>query len=119
MTKPAFYLTRHAARTLRDIHARSLEQWGAARADRYLDEIYAVLNKIAADPDPDVLRKRRSMPFSMVPAGKHFVVYDRSSKGIVVLALLHQRRDIEHIIADMKPDFLAEIAAIKASVGKA
>ena len=113
MTKPVFYLTRQATRMLRDIHVRSTEQWGETTADRYMDEIYVVLNKIAANPDIGKLRKPRSMPFSMAPAGKHFVVYDRFDKGIVVLTLLHQHRDVEHIIADMEPSFLAEIEALK------
>jgi toxin ParE1/3/4 len=113
MTKPAFYLTRHALMMLHNIHVRSTEQWGGATADRYMDEVYAVLNKITANPNLGKLRKPRSMPFSMVPAGKHFIVYDRFNKGVVVLTLLHQRRDIEHIIADREPSFLAEIEALK------
>jgi len=113
MTKPAFYLTRHALLTLRDIHARSTEQWGETTADRYMDEVYAVLNKIAANPDLGKLRKPRSMPFSMAPAGKHFVVYDLFDKGVVILTLLHQHRDIERIIAEMEPSFFAEIETLK------
>jgi toxin ParE1/3/4 len=116
MTRPAFYLTRHAARMLRDIHAQSSERWGETTANRYMDEIYAALRKIAANPDLGKLRKPRSIPFSMVPVGKHFVVYDRFEKGVVVLTLLHRHRDIEHIIAVMKPDFFAEIEAVKKSM---
>ncbi|MDD3288869.1 MAG: type II toxin-antitoxin system RelE/ParE family toxin [Alphaproteobacteria bacterium] len=113
MTKPVFYLTRQAARILRDIHAHSTKQWNKRTADRYINEIYAVMNKIAATPALGKLRKSRSMPFSMVPAGKHFIVYDCIDKGVVILTLLHQRRDIERIISEMGPFFVAEIDAIK------
>lgn len=113
MSKPVFYLTRQAARMLRDIHAHSVKQWGAATADRYMADLYAVMNQVAAEPNLGNLRKHRSLPFLMVPAGKHFVVYDPIKTGIVIVTLLHQQRDIEHIIADMEPKFLAEIEAIK------
>ncbi len=113
MSKPVLYLTRQALRMLLDIHTRSIKQWGEATADRYVADLYAVMNKVAAEPSLGNLRKQRSLPFLMVPAGKHFVVYDCIKTGVVVVTLLHQQRDIEHIIADMEPKFLAEIEAIK------
>ena len=116
MSKTAFYLTRQAARMLRDIHTHSIKQWGEATADRYMTELYAVMNKIAADPALGKVRKHRSTPFLMVPAGKHYVVYDAFAKGVVILTLLHQHRDIECLIADGEPRFLAEIMAIKQSL---
>jgi plasmid stabilization system protein ParE len=117
MTRPPFYLTRRAARDLRDIHARSVTSWGRARADTYLDEIYAVFAKVAAAPDLGQLRAHRSAPFLMVPAGRHFVVYDRAADGVIVLTVLHQARDIERIIAELEPSFLAEIEALKRATG--
>ena len=113
MTAPPYFLTRQAARMLRDVYAYSVEQWGRAAADRYMAEIYAVMNKVAAKPDLGCTRKPRSTPFLMVPAGKHFVVYDRFSEGTVIVTLLHQHRDIEKNIADMGSGFIAEIEAIK------
>lgn len=118
MTKAPFYLTRQAARTLRDIYARSIEVWGGKTADRYIGEIYAVMNAIAEDPKLGKKRKSRSAPFSMTPAGKHFVVYDIFEKGAVILALLHQRRNIERIIETMKPEYLSEIQAIRNRLNK-
>ena len=113
MTKPAFYLTRQAARTLRDIYARSEEIWGQSRAESYIAEIYAAMNNAAMGPDVGKLRQARSAPFFMNPARKHFIVYDRFAKGVVILTLLHQRRDIETLIAEMETSFFAEIEAIK------
>jgi toxin ParE1/3/4 len=112
---PRFDLTRQAARDLRDIHSRSLAAWGKVRADRYLDEIYAMLRRIAVNPASGQLRAHRSAPFLMVAAGRHFVVYDRVGERVVVLTVLHQVRDIERVIADMGPEFLAEIEALRDS----
>src|SRR5581483_3741692 len=113
MTRPPFYLTRQAARDLRDIHTRSVASWGQARADAYLAEIYSVFARVAASPDLGRLRAHRSAPFLMVPAGRHFVVYDQAADGVIVLTVLHQARDIERIIADLESSFLAEIEALR------
>lgn len=113
MTKSSFYLTRQAARTLRDIHARSEEMWGQSRAESYIAELYATMSKAAETPNLGKMRKARSAPFFMMPAGKHFIVYDLFPKGVIILALLHQRRNIETLIAEMEPSFFVEIEAIK------
>jgi toxin ParE1/3/4 len=57
---PGFVLTRRAARDLRDIHKRSVANWGDARADRYLDDIYAAFARIADNPETGRLRSHRS-----------------------------------------------------------
>jgi len=110
---PSVHLTRRAAHDLRDIHARSVEAWGEARAHAYLTELYAVFAKVAAKPDLGHLRARRAAPFLMVPAGRHFVVYDCLDDRMVILTVLHQARDIERIIGDLAPGFLAEIVALR------
>ena len=74
---PGFILTRRAARDLRNIHKRSVANWGDARADRYLDEIYEVFGRIVANPGLGRLRSLRSAPFLMIAAGQHFIVYDQ------------------------------------------
>ena len=107
------HLTRRTARDLRDIHARSVELWGEARADAYLADLYAVFAKVATKPDLGRLRARRAAPFLMVPAGRHFVIYDCLDDRVVILTVLHQARDIERIIANLGPAFLAEIKALR------
>jgi toxin ParE1/3/4 len=91
--------------------------WGNTRADRYVDEIYTVFGKVAANPELGRLRVRRAAPFLMVAAGQHFVIYDRVNDAVVVLTVLHQVRDIERILATMRPDFLAEMEAIRGRDG--
>lgn len=108
-----FHLTRRAARDLRDIHTRSVVRWGRERADQYLADLYAVCGRIGANPAWGRIRAHRSAPFLMVAAGQHFVVYDKVGDRVVVLAVLHQVRDIERIIAELGPGFLAEISALR------
>lgn len=105
MTEPAarFFLTRRAALDLRAIHVRSRRDWGDGVADRYVADLYAAMKKAAANPEAGRLRQRRSAPFLMVPAQRHFILYDVIPQGIAVLTLQHQVRDIESLIAEWAP----------------
>lgn len=110
---PSFFLTRSAALDLRDIHARSRREWGEDVADRYLSDLYAAIHQAAADPDAGRLRQHRSVPFLMVPARQHFVVYDLMPQGIAVLTIQHQARDIETLVSELTPSFHAEVERLK------
>jgi toxin ParE1/3/4 len=118
MTVPAsgnarFFLTRTAAQNLRDIHVRSRHTWGEAVADRYMSDIYAAMREAAGNPEMGRLRQHRSVPFRMIPARQHFVIYDSLEQGIVVLTIQHQVRHIEALMARLTPTFLAEIDRLK------
>ncbi len=108
-----FLLTRNAALDLRRIDARSRRDWGDDVADRYLSDLYAVMGVAAANPEKGRLRQYRSTPFLMVPARQHFVIYDLVPRGIAVLTVQHQVRDIETLIAELTPAFHAEVERLK------
>jgi len=112
----AFFLTRRAAIDLRNIHARSCREWGEALADCYLADLYASMRQAAAHPEAGRLRQHRSSPFLMIPARQHFVIYDIIPKGIAVLTIQHQVRDIESLIAELTPAFHAEIEQLKRKI---
>ena len=113
MTNARFLLTRRAADDLRAIHRHSLEEWGEETARAYMAKLYAAMTAVAERPETGLLRRHRSAPFRMVPAGRHFVVYDATDIGAVILTILHQRRDIERIIAGFTPDFMEQVAALR------
>lgn len=77
----AFFLTRTAALDLRGIHTRSRREWGEAVAERYIADLYAAMRQAAQNPATDRLRQGRSVPFSMVPARRHFIIYERLPQG--------------------------------------
>ncbi len=108
-----FLLTRNAALDLRRIHARSRREWGEDVADRYLADLYAAMGDAAANPEKGHLRQHRSVPFLMVSARQHFVIYDLVPQGIAVLTVQHQVRDIETLIAELTPAFHAEVERLK------
>jgi plasmid stabilization system protein ParE len=109
----SFFLTRTAALDLRNIHARSLREWGKEIADAYLADLYSVIQKVVANPELGRLRHHRSAPFLMVPARKHFLIYDCIPEGIAILTVQHQVRDIETLIGTLTPAFYAEVERLK------
>lgn len=114
MPSPAtFLLTRNAALDLRRIYTRSLRDWGDDVADRYLADLYAAMGLAAADPEKGRLRQYRSAPFLMVAAREHFVIYELVPRGVVVLTVQHQVRNIETLIAELTPSFNAEVERLK------
>ena len=108
-----FLLTRSAALDLRRIHTRSRREWGEDVADQYLADLYAVMGVAAANPEKGRSRQDRSALFLMIPARRHFVIYDLVPNGIAVLTVQHQVRDIESLIEDLTPAFHAEVERLK------
>jgi plasmid stabilization system protein ParE len=108
-----FLLTRNAALDLRRIYTRSRREWGDDVADQYLADLYAAMGVAAANPEKGRLRHYRSAPFLMIPARQHFVIYDLVPRGIAVLTVQHQVRDIETLIAELTPAFHAEVERLK------
>lgn len=111
-----FLLTRNAALDLRRIHARSVREWGEDAADQCIADLYAAMGVAAANPQKGRLRQYRSAPFLMVPARQYFVIYDLVPQGIAVLAIQHQVRDIETLIAELTPAFVTEVERLKRQV---
>ncbi len=108
-----FLLTRNAALDLRRIYTRSRREWGDEVADRYLADLYSAMRVAASNPETGRLRLFRSVPFLMVPARQHFVIYDLLPRGIAVLTVQHQVRDIETLITELTPAFHAEVERLK------
>lgn len=111
--KPSFYLTRHAATDLRRIYRYSSDKWGETAADRYMGCLYEAFAKIARQPQLGDTRKHRTAPFLLYPAGKHFIVYDRLPKGVVIVTVLHQVQNIERILSEMSAAFLEQVTALR------
>ncbi len=52
----------------------------------------------------------------MVPTGKHFLVYKTMPQGIIIATILHSRRDIETIVAQISPQLTVEIEKLERKV---
>ncbi len=108
-----YFLTRRAILDLEDIYDHSLEKWGEKVADHYIEALYEVFDQITKNSELGKRKQKRSHPFLMVSAKKHFVIYDVFPKGVIILTLLHQVRDIENIIRKLDSSFIKEINDLK------
>lgn len=108
-----YFLTRRAILDLQNIYIRSVENWGEDIADKYIEALYLSFQRIAENPQLGQARLNRSWPFLMVLAKKHYVIYDTFPKGIIIVTLLHQVRNIERILEEFSPSFVPEITALK------
>ena len=118
MSTTRFHLTHRAARDLRDIYAFSRDRWGEKTARAYIDKLYAAMGTLKPGDDRARQRAQRAFPFSMVPAERHFIVYEMMGTVPVILTLLHQQRNIEALIASFSDAFLAEIEDLRKNLRK-
>jgi toxin ParE1/3/4 len=110
---PIVHVTRRAFNDLEAVSAYSAEHWGRRVAEAYLDELYGALQQIANDPARGAARRHRSHPYLMASIGKHFAIYESTDDGIIVAAILHGRRDVERIIAQLSGALAMEVQIIR------
>jgi toxin ParE1/3/4 len=88
------HLSQAARSDLVDIWAETYRQWGAAQADRYLDDIDRALQGLIANPQmgsdcSDLLQGARKLI-----TGRHLVFYEVDPDRIFVIRILHQSMDV-------------------------
>jgi toxin ParE1/3/4 len=110
---PAFHLTRRAARDLQEIYNYSLSVWGENTATHYINDIYSAFHTIDENPHAGHSYRHRAAPFMILAIRQHFIIYDVLAKGVVILSIIHQVRDIEKIIAAMEASFISEIESLR------
>lgn len=108
-----YYFTRQAFLDLEDIHQFSVKHWGERVAQAYMEELYKSFQEIADQPGKGKLRRHRSYPYFMAPAGKHFAVYEPLESGIVIATVIHSKRDIETLVRMWGPELAAEIKQLR------
>ena len=86
----ALYFSRSAKADLLTIGAYTLETWGAAQAERYLDGLEQCAKVLAANP----LLGRQCMwirpGLRRFEKGRHILFYRRVEDGIFISRILHQ-----------------------------
>lgn len=113
-----FHLTRRAFLDLEKIYRYSLENWGEHIAQSYMSELYNAFQKSADRPETGLLRQHRSHPYLMLPAGKHYAVYEVLGDDIVIVTIIHSKRDIETIIHKLGTTLADKVRQLKKQLGK-
>lgn len=85
-------ISRRARAQLRRIHARSVAQWGAARAKRTIEEIEAAWLRLARYPN--LARPLAGHPgLIRIEAPPHVVIAKRVGRTLQIAAVLHGSMD--------------------------
>ncbi len=111
--KRQYRLSERAAQDIADIHAYSTANWGEEKADEYAQAIYLALEQLAANPNQNTSRNRRSAPFRMAAIRQYFILYEIVDDEVIVLTIMHQTRNVEKHVAKLTPGFKKLVARMK------
>ena len=89
-----------ARRDLDEIWDHTVRGWGAAQAERYLRGLQRVLQTLQEFPELARERPEFRPPVRLHPYRRHLVVYRVEGDDLVVLRILHQRRNWQVLLAD-------------------
>lgn len=89
-------LTTPAKNDLREILRYTKETWGAEQAVKYSQQLRKALGTLAQTPGIGRLREKLAIGLRSLQAGSYTVFYKQSAAGIIVVRILHSKRDIEH-----------------------
>ncbi|MEE4175572.1 MAG: type II toxin-antitoxin system RelE/ParE family toxin [Xanthomonadales bacterium] len=95
----AWRLRALALKDLESIRDFTLERWGVSQAERYLGELFACFDELAANPMLGRLRKELGPGCRSFPQGRHVVFYEIDSRGVEIIALVHQSADVGHHVS--------------------
>ena len=91
--RPRIRKQARAERDLIDIWHYTEDRWGEARADRYLDEIDAALDRLCDNPLIGVDCGHIRAGYRRFTAGSHYIFYRLDQAAIEVIRVLHIRMD--------------------------
>lgn len=89
-----YLLSLEAEDDLVEIYDRSLDDWGEAQADRYLDGLYAAFASLAVRPLAGRMRVEIGADIRSRLYGSHVIFYMAQPKRVDILRVLHQSRDL-------------------------
>jgi toxin ParE1/3/4 len=87
--------TPQAERDLVDIYLESARQFGMKQADSYAARLSTCFELIASQPLMARERTTIRPPVRVHPRGSHLIVYVSDSEDVLIMRVLHARRDWE------------------------
>ena len=86
-------LTRAALEDLRSIRAYTLETWGAAQEQAYLDAMWRRFEQIGENPGIHRYRNDLFPACQLAAEGKHVILFRISSETLQIVRVLHSAMD--------------------------
>lgn len=86
-------LTPRAEADLEDIWTYTADTWGAAQAERYVDDLLATFWTLCDMPGMARDRTEVFPPVRLHPTGRHVVIYREAGEALEVIRVLGGRQD--------------------------
>lgn len=88
-------LSPKAKSDLSDIWGYTLAEWGIDQAEKYVRELWAVMQELASNPSTstDISDVRKG--YRKTRSGSHVIFFKLIREGIDVVRILHQKMDFE------------------------
>ena len=90
-----YILSPEAIVDLQDIYDFTLDEWGEAQAEKYLNEIYSVFDRLTQHPNIGRLRAELSDGLRSTPVGAHVIYFMPWQDHLAIVRVLHGARDVE------------------------
>lgn len=90
-----YLLSQDAEEDLADIYDYSIDEWGEARADRYIEGLYASFALADAKPLAGRLRQELGDGIRSRLYQSHVIFYITWQDSIAIIRVFHQARDID------------------------
>lgn len=95
-------LTAAALSDLRSIRAYTLESWGKAQEEKYLDEMWHRFEELLTDPARWRMRNDLFPGCQLAPHGKHVILFRIDGTVLQIVRVLHSAMDFKrHIPAGL------------------
>lgn len=82
-----------AERDLEGIWRYTSERWGEAQAERYIDGLWSVFQRLTLFPEMARLREEFTPPVRIHASGRHVVVYVDTAEHIDIIRVLGAQQD--------------------------
>lgn len=73
----------------------SLQEWGLARAEKYISGLHETFRMLAEFPDLGRDASHIRPSYRKIETASHSVFYRKTKNGVLIVRVLHQRMDFE------------------------
>ena len=91
----SYTLSGEADIDIEDIAEASLQQWGLARAEKYILGLHEAFQTLAEFPDLGRDASDIRPNYRKIETASHSVFYRKMQDGVLIVRVLHQRMDFE------------------------
>lgn len=95
-----YTLSPEAILDLQDIYLFTVDEWGEVQAEKYLNDIYAVFERLTQFPSIGRLRSELADGLRSIPIGAHVIFFMQWQSDIAIVRVLHGARDVERVFGE-------------------